>query len=91
MAWELDGRVGLATIAGHEREGVCWMRDRQKGLVAFHALPPRSSFDPTSSKPPVSEQNVIPESEFRGVWPKRSGRSRMQGDRSRENRSSERS
>ena len=84
MAWELDGRVGLATIAGREREGVSWMRDRQKGLVAFRALPARSSFDPNDAEPPTSEQHVIPESEFRGIWPKRSGRSRTQGDRSRE-------
>ena len=84
MAWELDGRVGLATIAGREREGISWMRDRQKGLVAFHALPPRSSFDQNGAEPPASEQLVIPESEFRGIWPKRSGRSRTQGDLSRE-------
>ena len=86
MAWELDGRVGLATIAGREREGMSWMRDRQKGLVAFHALPRRLSIDPSATEPPAPEQHVIPESEFRGIWPKRSGRSRTQGDRNRENR-----
>ena len=42
MAWETDGRLGVATIGGDRREGFAMLRDAVKRLVAFQSFPARS-------------------------------------------------
>ena len=39
MAWETDGRRGVATIGGDRREGFAMLRDAVKRLVAFQSFP----------------------------------------------------
>ena len=64
MAWELDGRRGTTMIGGEQRDGFALMRDPERGLLAFHAVPP-GPFDPTASRPPAAEQFVIDEKGFK--------------------------
>ncbi len=65
MAWELYGAVGTIVVKGVQRHGIAWMRDKDRRQVAFHALPLRSSFNPDDPMPPMAEQHVIPEDDFK--------------------------
>jgi hypothetical protein len=64
MAWELYGAAGSVKIKGVVRSGIAVMRDRVRKQVAFHAIPLRSSFDPTSEKPPAMEHFIVSEGDF---------------------------
>jgi hypothetical protein len=65
MTWALDGRVGYTTVDGRQREGIAWMRNPDRHLIRFHAVPLRITFDPASELPPELEQFTILEDDFR--------------------------
>jgi hypothetical protein len=59
MSWETDGRRGKVKFDGTEMAGVALMRDRSKGVVAFHALG-----DEAVARPGMPGQFVITEDDF---------------------------
>jgi len=65
MAWELDGRIGTVRINGITRHGVAWMRENERGQLAFHALPLRFTFEPAAKLPPKAERHIVSQDDFR--------------------------
>lgn len=65
MAWEYDGRIGRALIGGQMLTGFTWMRDAEKGVIQFHAIPSRMTFDPKREGLPYLEQFIVPEKDFK--------------------------
>jgi hypothetical protein len=65
MTWAFDGRFGHTTVDGRQREGIAWLRNPDRHLIRFHAVPQRITFDPASELPPELEQFTILEDDFR--------------------------
>jgi hypothetical protein len=64
VSWEFDGRLGDVRFNKVRRSGMAFMRDAERGLVAFHTLPLGISPDLSADEPPRSEQYIVSADEF---------------------------
>ena len=64
MSWEFDGRIGDIRFNKVRRSGMAFMRDKARGLIAFHTLPLGTTLDPLADEPPRAEQYIVSVDEF---------------------------
>jgi hypothetical protein len=64
VSWEFDGRVGVIRFNKGKRPGMAFMRDKERGLIAFHTLPLGTSLDHFADEPPRAEQFIVSVDEF---------------------------